>query len=524
MGGIIAYEGDLIGRRFGKKRVTLFGLRPRHTAILITSVTGVAISAITTGVLFLVVPSIREVILQGEHALTEVPKLKTQKQILTDERNALESKAGGLQKEVGAKQAQLAQLTIKADRTEKLLEQRESRLSYVETRLGQAQSRLTALQARFTSLNARYAALSTKNEHLSMANEALATGNIKLASENSKLQTENQQMVQQNAVLARQNGELAQEFSDGSRRNEDLTRQNTKLSRDNVDLEKERTRLTGVIERQREVFAQQTDKNLRLTTENTRLSSENTALHAFVKKFGPGYDTVRDAYWAARSRRVAVHKDEDLARITIPANTPPEGVKTQLMELLRRSSDAAKARGASPGEGLRAVQIVNREFLSRLPNGEVETYQQSGEDRIDAVASKLCWQSTSCAVLALAVANSVEDEPAAIDLQPFPNRRIFLRGQAVQGRYFNATQPIHGIFDDVVKFLKEMGRYALEQGVIPRMDPLTGEPEVGAMTGSEIVDLVDKIQKAGGRVHVRAIAEQDIYSADPLKVRFAVMP
>ena len=28
MGGIIAYNGDVIGRKYGKKRLTLFGLRP----------------------------------------------------------------------------------------------------------------------------------------------------------------------------------------------------------------------------------------------------------------------------------------------------------------------------------------------------------------------------------------------------------------------------------------------------------------------------------------------------------------
>src|SRR5690348_14234718 len=71
MGGIIAYNGDLIGRRFGKKRVTLFGLRPRYTAILITSVAGILISGLTMLVLFLLVPSVRTVILEGERLLAQ---------------------------------------------------------------------------------------------------------------------------------------------------------------------------------------------------------------------------------------------------------------------------------------------------------------------------------------------------------------------------------------------------------------------------------------------------------------------
>jgi len=32
VGGVIAVIGDRLGTRIGKKKLTLFGLRPRHTA------------------------------------------------------------------------------------------------------------------------------------------------------------------------------------------------------------------------------------------------------------------------------------------------------------------------------------------------------------------------------------------------------------------------------------------------------------------------------------------------------------
>src|SRR5438876_11732771 len=85
MGGIIAYNGDLIGRKYGKRRVTLFGLRPKHTAILITSVTGVFISGLTTGVLFLLVPQVRHVILEGEQAIRDNYYLTREKKSLNIE-------------------------------------------------------------------------------------------------------------------------------------------------------------------------------------------------------------------------------------------------------------------------------------------------------------------------------------------------------------------------------------------------------------------------------------------------------
>ncbi len=55
VGGLIAYVGDKIGMKVGKKRLSLFGLRPRYTSIIITIVTGILIA--TTSLLLLMAAS-----------------------------------------------------------------------------------------------------------------------------------------------------------------------------------------------------------------------------------------------------------------------------------------------------------------------------------------------------------------------------------------------------------------------------------------------------------------------------------
>ena len=52
--GAIAYIGDNLGRRIGKKKVTIFGLRPKHTSIVITIITGAMITLVTLGVILTV--------------------------------------------------------------------------------------------------------------------------------------------------------------------------------------------------------------------------------------------------------------------------------------------------------------------------------------------------------------------------------------------------------------------------------------------------------------------------------------
>lgn len=44
---VIAYIGNYVGRYFGKKRLSLFGLRPRYTAIIFTIFSGIIIAGLT---------------------------------------------------------------------------------------------------------------------------------------------------------------------------------------------------------------------------------------------------------------------------------------------------------------------------------------------------------------------------------------------------------------------------------------------------------------------------------------------
>ena len=47
MGGAIAYIGDKLGSKVGKKKLTMFGLRPKHTSIIVTIITGILITTST---------------------------------------------------------------------------------------------------------------------------------------------------------------------------------------------------------------------------------------------------------------------------------------------------------------------------------------------------------------------------------------------------------------------------------------------------------------------------------------------
>ena len=59
LGGVLSTLGDRLGSKVGKARLSLFNLRPRKTAVVITALTGSLISAISLGLMLLVSERLR---------------------------------------------------------------------------------------------------------------------------------------------------------------------------------------------------------------------------------------------------------------------------------------------------------------------------------------------------------------------------------------------------------------------------------------------------------------------------------
>lgn len=76
--GGIAYVGNLVGRNIGRRRLTLFGLRPRYTAQIITIATGMVITIITVATVLLVSRDARQALFQFRDLQSQLSTLRTQ--------------------------------------------------------------------------------------------------------------------------------------------------------------------------------------------------------------------------------------------------------------------------------------------------------------------------------------------------------------------------------------------------------------------------------------------------------------
>lgn len=92
VGGLIAYIADKMGSKIGKKRMSVFGLRPKYTSILLTVLSGTMIAVLTIGVMAGASQSARTALFGMEKLQQELTLLNQEKETASAELDALKGK------------------------------------------------------------------------------------------------------------------------------------------------------------------------------------------------------------------------------------------------------------------------------------------------------------------------------------------------------------------------------------------------------------------------------------------------
>ena len=106
MGGLIAFIADKLGSKIGKKKLSVFGLRPHDTSVLLTVLSGVLIALFSVGILAVSSESART-------ALFGMEKLQKELFRLTSEKNTAEKEYDKAMNALKEKNAAIADLDVK---------------------------------------------------------------------------------------------------------------------------------------------------------------------------------------------------------------------------------------------------------------------------------------------------------------------------------------------------------------------------------------------------------------------------
>ena len=145
LGGVLATIGDRLGSRIGKARLSLFRLRPRSTAVLITVLTGSLISALTLGLMLAISEQLRIGLFQLDK---------------------IESKLSNARKNLDFSVVQLSRSEKQLNKARKDVAIADQGRAAARQQLQQVQARAIQLRAELTPLQARRKVLEQERDRL----------------------------------------------------------------------------------------------------------------------------------------------------------------------------------------------------------------------------------------------------------------------------------------------------------------------------------------------------------------------
>ena len=171
MGGAIAFIGDKLGSKIGKKRLSIFGLRPYHTSVLMTVITGIMIAAATLGVLAITSKDVKT-------ALFGMEKLKTELIALNNDKLTAQQELADKNKLIASLDNQIKETTASLEEMQRERDAINAQLVALQERYAQADTDLAAMKAEVETLEASREKLNAEIKELEDATANLRAGLI----------------------------------------------------------------------------------------------------------------------------------------------------------------------------------------------------------------------------------------------------------------------------------------------------------------------------------------------------------
>jgi uncharacterized protein (DUF3084 family) len=173
LGGVLSTLGDRLGSRVGKARLSLFDLRPRRTAVLITVLTGSVISAMSLGLMLLVSQRLRVGLFELDQLEARLQTSRSQLAASKTERNRAEQERsrsqgqlhqaeqqlGTLRRSLAPLLTQRRQLEAERNRLGRDVQARDADIRRNEAELAQVRGRITASTKELKELETNLIAL-----------------------------------------------------------------------------------------------------------------------------------------------------------------------------------------------------------------------------------------------------------------------------------------------------------------------------------------------------------------------------
>lgn len=511
LGGAIATAGDRIGTKVGKARLSLFKLRPRSTATLITILSGSLVAASTLGVLLAADKQLRTGLFELDEIQQDLKKAKRELRETRDRKSQVEKELAQAQAEQAKAKQQLEKIEGSLKEVSLKLDEAIEKQALTDEQLVQTKEDLTQTEAELTQVDGeRERATQERAKVAEQLNQTKAA----LESEIQTLQNERQQLLEQREAtigqITERDREIQQnqEFIASQQEQIETQRQQVALQQERIQSQQQQVEAQqqNIEEQQRNIEVQQQriksqqqqlddQKELLLSQEQT-LTEREALLKQLEERqadLSGQVDRLEQGFRLLRERRVAIGRGQVLASGVVRV-VQPFGARQAIDSLLQEANRVAIGL-IRPGTSL-DQQII------QIPISEVEEWVGQIKDGNEYVMRVLASENYI-----------LGEEVVSVNLEADRNRLIFEAGEIVAATTISPMTMSEDEVLDRMEFLIEAARLrALQQGILAERIQVTDSRE-------SAIDFIKQLQEQQEPLEVQAISTDLTYTAGPLKLK-----
>ena len=522
LGGVIATVSDRLGTKVGKARLSLFKLRPRDTAVVVTVMAGSILSALTLGILFATSKPLRTGVFRIDEIQKRLNNARREINQATQEKNRVETELAQARAAQAQARANLEQInqSLQAANAEQARTQTklnslraqlnsvqaaksktEQQLSQVEAAKSQTEEQLSSVEAAKSRTEAQLklveTARSTTKAQLARTENQLKTVSAQkttLGSEIAQLQEERQQLIEQReqvkTQIAQRDREIAKRDAEIAQRDKEIVDRNELIAQRDKEIAQrvqnlaERDRI--IVERDK-VIAEREALLETLAQQQAQLEQQQTLLQQQVQVLERDFQAIREG-------TVAIRRGQILAAGVVRIVEP--GMASGAIDRLLREANKTTVELMQPENTKVRDQVI------QITKAEIDQLISQIKDGQDYV------------VRIVAGANYLREEKLI---------KVFAEAE-INRVVFRAGDVIAGVAVDPVTLSDEQVRQQLLQLIeacqfrARLIGVVGGRVQVADNRVETLAGFIERLQQYDKPLDVQAIATDVTYIAGPLKI------
>lgn len=513
----IAHWSDNLGKKLGKKRVSVFGLRPRTSATLLTVASSWVIMIFTLAALLIVVPQLSRALFhyerdrarfvgEAEIAKGNAKRFQQAATLANQQKEDANQQKAALLTSVATAHHELtvAQGEAKTYQEQEKTAQHNFRSAQRGEQSAKRGAKVALGTAKVAKSNAQQARIAASTAHsqeqaarsaLEKAKRSLGVTQGQLAQNQKSLEAIQTQYNSAKPRVIAAYQKVVASYQALAKSNRAVAKANDDLAKANAELAKANTEVTRA---QREVDRLQ--KQAQSLQERIRVAT------LAANQFGQLAEGL-----AFNDIRLPV--DTTLAERRFDATRNPQEIERELHILVD------EARGAVKEFVPKADFVVGAAIADKATGNPIDLNE---DQAIQIYATTLASANQSfSARLTSAFNYPSTTSVVAASFVFIPIRTIYTARETIGQGNIDAGKSESAIFGDLQRLVDEARRSALKRGARPPLSPAASNFFDGD-TGQKLFDALRQVQKVGHPVQVRVVAARDLDAAEPLQVRFVV--